>query len=112
VLATGDPDTDERLARVIEWHSTFSRLIKTHGRFSDAMEEHLRNRVEVTEYVDGIGEVDATYHGRGANVGTVNLFGREGFEAVSVVPSKRRSYVHPDRHPTHVVMRKTVPPAR
>jgi hypothetical protein len=112
VLAKGDPDTDERLARVIEWYRTFSRLIKTHGRFSDAMEEHLRNRVEVTEYVEGIGEVDATYHGRGANVGTVNLFGREGFEAVSVVAPKRRSYVHPDRHPTHVVMRKTVPPAR
>jgi hypothetical protein len=111
VLAKGDPDTDERLARVVEWYRTFSRLIKTHGRFSDEMEEHLRNRVQVTEFVEGLGEVDATYHGRGANVGTVNLFRREGFEAVSVVP-KRRSYVHPDRHPTHVVMRKVVTPTR
>ena len=112
VLAKGDPETDERLARVIEWYSTFSRLLKTHGRFSEEMEEHLRNRVQVTEFVEGIGEVDATYHGRGANVGTVNLFRREGFEAVSVVPPKRRSYVHPDRHPTLIVMRKTVRPAR
>jgi hypothetical protein len=111
VLAKGDPATDERAARLSAWYSTFSRLIKTYGRFSDEMEEHLRNRVGVTEYVEGIGEVDATYHGRGANVGTVSLFGREGFEAVSVVP-KRRAYVHPDRHPTRVVVRKTVPPAR
>jgi hypothetical protein len=111
VLAKGDPATDERLARLIEWYSEFSRLIKTHGRFSDEMEDHLRNRVQVTEYVEGIGEVDATYYGRGLNVGTVNLFGREGFEAVSVVP-KRRAYVHQDRHPTRVVMRKTVPPPR
>jgi hypothetical protein len=111
VLAKGDPANDERLARVVEWYSTFNRIIKTHGRFADEMEEHLRNRVQVTELVEGLGEVDATYYGRGANVGTVNLFGRVGFEAVSVVP-KRRSYVHPDRHPTHVVMQKTVAPGR
>jgi hypothetical protein len=107
VLAKGDPASDERLARVVEWYRVFDRLIKTHGRFSDEMEEHLRNRVEVTEFVEGLGDVEATYYGRGANVGTVNLFGREGFEAVSVVP-KRRAYVHPDRHPTRIVMRKTV----
>lgn len=112
VLAKGDPQTDERLARVIEWYSTLSRLIKTHGRFSEPVEAHLLDRVQVTEFVEGIGEVDATYHGRGANCGTVNLFTREGFEAVSVVPPKRRSYVHPDRHPTHILMRKTVPATR
>jgi hypothetical protein len=111
VLAKGDPATDERLARVVEWYRTFDRLIKTHGRFSDEMEEHLRNRVQVTEFVDGLGEVDATYNGRGANVGTVSVFHREGFEVVSVVP-KRRSYVHPDRHPTHVLMTKTVRPTK
>ena len=88
VLAKGDPDTDERLARIVEWYRTFSRLIKTHGRFSDEMEEHLRCRVQVTEFVEGLGEVDATYHGRGANVGTVNLFSREGFEAVSLIAKK------------------------
>ncbi len=111
VLAKGDPATDERLARVVEWYRKFDRLIKTRGRFSDETEEHLRNRVPVTEFVEGLGEVDATYYGRGANVGTVNLFHREGFEAVSVVP-KQRAYIHPDRHPTHVVMRKSVPPRR
>lgn len=111
VLAKGDPATDERAARLREWYSTFSRLIRTRGRFSDEMEEHLRNRVQVTEFVQGVGEVDASYHGRGANVGTVNLFRREGFEAVSVV-RKPRKHVHPDRHPPHVVMRKTIRPAR
>jgi hypothetical protein len=111
VLAKGDPATDERLVRVVEWYRKLDRLIKTEGRFSDETEQHLRNRVQVTEYIDGLGEVDATYHGRGANVGTANLFRREGFEALSVIP-KRRTYVHPDRHPTHVVMRKTVPPTR
>jgi hypothetical protein len=110
VLAKGDPATDERLARVKAWDSAYSRLIKTHGRFSHETEEHLRNRVPVTEFVEGIGEVDATYHGRGANVGTVSTFRREGFEAVSAAP--RREYVHPDRHPTTIVMRKTVPAAR
>lgn len=66
VLAKGDPANDERLARVVEWYSSFNRLIKTHGRFSGEMEQHLRNH----------------------------------------------SHVHPDPHPTRVVMRKTVTPAR
>ncbi len=111
MLAKGSPTRDERLARVVDWYNTYKRLIKTRGRFSPEMEEHLANRVAVTEYVDGLGEVEATYDGRGANVGTVNLFSREGFKAISVVP-KHRSYVHPDRHPTSIVMRKTVAPAR
>jgi hypothetical protein len=109
-LVKGDPERDERLAAVIAWYGTFSKLLKTDGRFSEAMEEHLRNRVRVTEVVDGIGEVEATYYGR-FNVGSVSMFSREGFEAVSVVPAGRR-YVHPDRHPPRIVMRKTVPAAR
>jgi hypothetical protein len=108
VLAKGDPATDERLARVIKWYETWWKLVKEHGRFSEAVEAHMRKRVKVTEFVEGIGEVDATYHGRGANSGTVSLFERAGFEAVSVVPPKRKSYVHPDRHPTHILMRTTV----
>ena len=107
VVAKGDPETDERLARVIEWRRTLNQLIKTHERSSEVIAAHLRNRVPVTEHVEGVGEVDATYAGRNASVGTVDLFRREGFAAVSVVP-RRRSYVHPDRHPTSVIMRKTV----
>jgi hypothetical protein len=111
VLAKGDPSTDERLAGLIDWYSTFTRLLKTHGRFSDPVEEHLRNRVEVTEFVEGIGEVTGTYYGR-FNVGTVHTFQREGFEAVSAIPPPRRSYVHRDRHPGRILMRKIVSSSR
>ena len=45
---------------------SIAALTRTDGRFSEEMEEHLRNRVQVTEFVEGIGEVDATYHGRGS----------------------------------------------
>ena len=111
VLVKGDPHSDVRLARLIEWQTTFSRLIKSEGRFSAAVEEHLLNRPSVTETVEGRGEVEATYFGR-FNVGTVSMFTREGFEVVSVLPRRRRVYVHPDRHPNRILMRKTVPAAR
>ena len=111
VHVKGDPATDDRLARLIDWYSTFSRLLKTHGRFSDELEAHLANRERVIENVDGLGEVEATYYGR-FNVGTMNMFANEGFEPVSIVPRSRRKYVHPDRHPTRIVMRKTVRSAR
>lgn len=76
VLAKGDPKTDERLARVIEWYSTLTKLIKAHGRFSGEVERHLHERVQVLEFVEGIGEVEATYNSGAVNVGTVNLFKR------------------------------------
>lgn len=106
-LAKGDPETDERRARLEEWHRTLSRLLRTEPRGSAVIAEHLRDRVRVVETVEGVGEVDATYSGR-FHVGTVELFRREGFEAVSVVPPSRASYVHPDRHPTRILMRKVI----
>ena len=109
-LAKGDPETDERLARIHEWQRTLSRLLRTEPRKSPRIEEHLRNRVPVIETVEGVGEVAGTYSGR-FHVGTVELFRREGFHAVAVVPPKRSAYVHPDRHPTKVVMRRIVDPA-
>ena len=29
-LPKGDPDTEDRLARVVRWYRTFSKLIRTH----------------------------------------------------------------------------------
>jgi hypothetical protein len=62
-------------------------------------------------HVEGVGPVAAMYR-RSANAygGTVDVFRREGFEAVAVVPrptSPRARLLAPDR----IVMRRTVSPA-
>jgi GNAT superfamily N-acetyltransferase len=121
----GTPKTDERLARFKEWRATTTRLLKTHGRYSEEVENHLSKRPDpLIEHVDGVGPVPALYiHEKWVpHCGTVAMFEREGFEAISVLRitnefsaravvsalagSKRAQ--KDESHPPRVVMQKKI----
>jgi len=122
----GGPETDERLARIKEWNSTRTRLLKAHGRFSEEVERHLRTREPLTEVVDGVGPVNAIYVNAKwvPHCGTVAMFEREGFKAVSILGvtneftaraalvalEKRSQRAAPSREsrPSRIVMQKTI----
>jgi ribosomal protein S18 acetylase RimI-like enzyme len=126
----GDPKTDERQVQIREWQAEYRRLMRKHGKdlsilrarklaeHDDELRRHLSRKVlqtrsgvdrlgggrEVT--VRGVGPVNAVYWGR-YNGGTVAMFEREGFEAVSVRPFGNPRTV-PAPHPATLVMQRTV----
>lgn len=78
-------ETDERLASAKQWRRDFYKLVKAHGRRSTEVELHMANPPPPAEVkVKGIGEVNGFGWVYGAmHSGTVGMFEREGFTAVS-----------------------------
>ncbi len=97
----------EQVARIRAWRKELMRLIKAHGSRSEQVRQHEAKRESVTVNIEGVGLVDATdrgtFHG-----GTVSLFEGEGFEAVSVMPSRGKLAPEPLSRPSRLVMQKVV----
>lgn len=125
-------DTAEReRRRLTRWYNKFARLQRERPVDRSALERHIADApdsVEVTAagedyevrgvtllalrgggtlHIDGVGEVNATAFGR-FHGGTVAMFQREGFDAVSVLPVSPRVR-EVSAQPARVVMQKTVP---
>lgn len=108
VVVRTDPAADPRRGRVDAWNRELNRVLTVYGGRSPQAQRHLSKRVEVTEEVDGLGPLDATYW-QGFHGGTVPLFEAEGFRAVSVIPSRGRLAAEPTSRPARVLMRKMIP---
>lgn len=104
VVVRTDPARDPRRARAEAWGRELNRILTIHGGRSEEAERHLAKRVRVTEHVEGLGRLDATYW-QGFHGGTVPLFEAEGFRAVSVIPSRARLAAEPTSRPARVLMR-------
>jgi GNAT superfamily N-acetyltransferase len=106
-LDPSDPRTSELIEQKREWKRLRASLLRTRGRRDPATEEHFANEPSFEVDVAGVGSVIAwSRPGQELeNCGTVSMFEREGFAAVSIrTRSTRRTRPTPD----HVVMRKTV----
>jgi GNAT superfamily N-acetyltransferase len=106
-LDPADPRTPELLAQKREWKRLRSSLLRTRGRRDPATERHFANEPVFEVDVAGVGPVMAwSRPGQELeNCGTVSMFEREGFKALSIrAKSTRRTRPTPD----HVVMHKKV----
>lgn len=93
------PESDERLAAAKHWRRDLFKLINAHGRYSNEVERYMSTPPPpIKVAVKGIGEINGLGWVYGAmHSGTVGMFEREGFTAVSAWGSGPR-----------VVMQRTV----
>lgn len=80
------PESDERLSAARGWKRDLIKRIRAHGRFSDEVVRYMSSPPPpIKAHVEGVGEVDGIGWTYGVmHSGTVGMFEREGFKALSV----------------------------